>query len=173
MRNAAVQRHAVRLRLNATDAERLLWTRLREKQMDGFKFRRQYPAGPYILDFACLEAKPVIEVDGGQHGERLAEDQRRTAWLAGKGFRVLRFWNHEVLGQIEDVAAAIWNARHDAPTPALPRDAGEGEIPSEAPSPPLPHTPARGVPAGFPPLRGDHGETGEGWGGGNRASPGP
>ncbi|MHB9118110.1 MAG: endonuclease domain-containing protein [Burkholderiales bacterium] len=156
MRNTVAQRHAVRLRLNATDAERLLWTRLRDKQIGGFKFRRQYPAGPYIPDFACLEAKLAIEVDGGQHGERFAEDPRRTAWLAGKGFHVLRFWNHEVLKQTEDVLTAIWNDLHAAPTPALPRNAAEGETPSGDPIVETEIPPPR-----LPPF------TGEGWEGGN------
>ncbi len=96
------------LRTNLTDAERVLWGCLRLHQMGGFKFRRQAPIGPYIVDFVCFEAKLVIEVDGGQHLRRKNYDSRRTDWLRGQGFEVLRFWDHEVLKSIEDVKNRIW-----------------------------------------------------------------
>jgi len=88
---------ARRLRTQMTDAEQRLWQHLRARQMLGFKFRRQHPIGPFIADFACLQAGLVIEVDGGQHGELATEDARRTRYLNRQGFRVLRFWNHDVL----------------------------------------------------------------------------
>lgn len=100
------------LRANMTDAERRLWQGLRGRQLAGYKFRRQVPIGPYIVDFACLEARLVIEVDGGQHLGS-AEDQARDAWLRSEGYRVLRFWNHEVLQQTTDVLEHIWNALND------------------------------------------------------------
>jgi very-short-patch-repair endonuclease len=100
------------LRGAMTDAECLLWRHLRGRQMDGCRFRRQHPFGKYIVDFVCLEARLIVEVDGGQHAMNEAADRRRTAWLEGQGFRVVRFWNHEVLGEIETVAEAIWQALH-------------------------------------------------------------
>ncbi len=87
--------------------------------MGGFKFRRQHPFGDYILDFVCLEAGLVIEVDGGQHGEKMKEDAARTANLAAAGFRVLRFWNNEVLHEIEAVKESIWRALQ-TPSPSQP-----------------------------------------------------
>jgi very-short-patch-repair endonuclease len=98
---------ARQLRKNPTDAERKLWKHLRLKQLDGHRFRRQVPIGPYYVDFLCLERRLIIEVDGGQHAERKAEDAQRTAWLEGQGFRVIRCWNNEVLQNIEGVAEAI------------------------------------------------------------------
>lgn len=97
-----------KLRSTLTDAEQLLWRHLRQKQMAGIKFRRQHPVGPYVIDFACLSAKLAIEIDGGQHAEMKSKDTRRDAFLIQKGFRVLRFWNNEVLGNIEGVMERIW-----------------------------------------------------------------
>jgi very-short-patch-repair endonuclease len=97
-----------KLRRNVTDAERLLWQVLRNKQMAGFKFRRQHPFGDFILDFVCIDRKLVVEVDGGQHTENAKTDKARTERLMRSGFRVLRFWNHEVFGQLEAVKEKIW-----------------------------------------------------------------
>lgn len=91
-----------------TDAERLPWRHLRQRQVAGQKFRRQHPMGNYIVDFACLEASLIVEVDGGQHADRQEYDRERTAWLEGRGFRVLRFWNNEVLTNIEGGREVIW-----------------------------------------------------------------
>jgi very-short-patch-repair endonuclease len=93
-----------------TDAEKKLWRILRSRQLGSLKFRRQHPFEDYILDFACLENKLVIEVDGGQHQERLSEDNVRTKALENAGFRVLRFWNHDVLQKPEAVAEQIAQA---------------------------------------------------------------
>jgi very-short-patch-repair endonuclease len=98
---------ARKLRKELTDAEQALWQRLRYKQLDGHKFRRQQPLGPYIVDFACFEKRLVIEVDGGQHAEKPLIDAKRTAWLTSQGFRVVRFWNNDVLNSIESVLAVI------------------------------------------------------------------
>ncbi len=98
------------LRTNATDAERHLWSHLRRKQIDGFRFRRQQAIGPYVVDFFCPRATLIIEVDGGQHATREADDERRTLWLEARGYRVLRFWNNEVLQNIDGVLTAIQNA---------------------------------------------------------------
>jgi len=80
------------------------------RQILGLKFRRQHPAGNYILDFACIDAKLVIEVDGGQHGELQTQDKTRTLWLEAQGWKVLRFWNNEVLQNTEGVLESIYNA---------------------------------------------------------------
>jgi very-short-patch-repair endonuclease len=107
-----------------TDAEKALWKVLRSQQVSGLKFRRQHAFGDYILDFVCLENKLVIEVDGGQHGERTEYDEIRTGNLLTAGFRVLRFWNTEVLQEIEAVRERIWRAveevqSHPHPGPPL------------------------------------------------------
>ena len=100
---------ARRLRTTPTDAEIRLWSRLRRKQLEGFRFRRQHPMGPYVVDFFCPEAKLIVEVDGGQHAES-AGDVRRTRWLEAHGYRVIRFWNNDVLGNTEDVLLSILEA---------------------------------------------------------------
>jgi very-short-patch-repair endonuclease len=97
---------ARQLRANSTKAELRLWRQLRSRSLCGHKFVRQEPIGPYIVDFVCREQRLVIEVDGGQH----ATDRRdviRDRWLAAHRYRVLRFWNHDVLGNIEGVLETI------------------------------------------------------------------
>jgi len=99
---------ARRLRRQSTDAERKLWNRLRSRAINGFKFVRQEPIGPYVVDFICRERGLVIEVDGGQH----ATDKRdivRDRWLADRPLRVLRFWNNDVLGNMDGVLQTIAN----------------------------------------------------------------
>ena len=98
------------LRKNLTEAERKLWQHLRLRQLGGCKFRRQHPLGNYIVDFVCLEKRVVIEVDGGQHQAQVIYDTQRTTWIEQQGFRVLRFWDHEVMQSIEAVKEAIWQA---------------------------------------------------------------
>ena len=95
------------LRKKSTDAERLLWKHLRMRQLSAYKFRRQQPIGSYIIDFVCLEKKLIIELDGGQHTEQSAYDEERSAWLQERGYRVLRFWNHELLRAPEVVLSNI------------------------------------------------------------------
>ncbi len=84
-----------------------LWSRIRRKQLEGFRFRRQHPLGRYIVDFFCPEARLIIEVDGGQHGVENVRDAIRTEWLEKRGYRVIRLWNKDVLAQTEDVLASI------------------------------------------------------------------
>ena len=118
------------LRKNLTDAEKLLWRRLRNRQLAGWKFRRQHPVGPFIVDFVCLEKKLVIEVDGGQHSTNLKEDIKRSNYLKNKGYRVLRFWNNEVLQEGESVLKVILKSLSEgspSPQPSPPQ-AGEREI---------------------------------------------
>ena len=95
------------LRRNQTDAEQLLWRSLKSRQLNGYKFRRQFPVHPYIVDFACLSENLIVELDGGQHTEQLDYDEKRTAFLESKGYRVIRFWNNEVLNQLPDVVEEI------------------------------------------------------------------
>ena len=100
-------KRAKALRLTMTDAELKLWSHLRRRQVGGTRFRKQVPIGPYVADFACLDLKLVIEVDGGQHDVNKPKDDIRTAWLEARGYRVLRFWNNDVLGNINGVIEVI------------------------------------------------------------------
>jgi very-short-patch-repair endonuclease len=100
-----------------TDAELRLWMRLSRKQIDGHAFRRQVPIGTYVVDFVCLKRRLVIEVDGSQHATEREEDDRRTAWLESRGFRVMRFWNNEVLQNLDGVTEAIRAAMRNEPPP--------------------------------------------------------
>jgi very-short-patch-repair endonuclease len=107
----AMQRLWIRarqLRNQSTDAERRLWYFLRRRQLADHKFRRQYPLAGYIVDFVCVPARLVIELDGGQHLDALAYDERRTEVLQGEGYRVLRFWNDDALVRTSDVLAEIF-----------------------------------------------------------------
>jgi len=102
-----LQSRARVLRRQAGEAEKVLWRQLRGRQLEGYKFRRQVVFEPYIVDFVCLEARLIIEADGGQHTDRVAYDALRTAKLESKGYRVLRFWNHQVLGELQNVLEEI------------------------------------------------------------------
>ena len=109
------------LRRASTDAERAFWRQVRGRGLGGHKFRRQVPIGPYIADFLCLQARLIIEFDGGHHQEQTAADERRTQWLESEGYRVLRLWDNDVLlnitGALETVLAALGN----------PQGNGQGE----------------------------------------------
>ncbi len=102
-----LKENARRLRKQMTDAERSLWHLLRRKQIDGHRFRKQVPIGRYIVDFACLDARLIIEADGGQHADAADADTERDAWLRSQNFRVLRFWNNDVLKNPEGVMEVI------------------------------------------------------------------
>ena len=118
---------ARRMRKTPTEAERKLWWHLRHRlPLNGSHFRRQVQIGPYIADFACHELKLVIEIDGGQHGVRTTKDEARTRRLELEGYRVLRFWNNEVLANIDGVLAEIQSSITITPTPA-PSPQGGGE----------------------------------------------
>ena len=121
--------HARELRANQTDAEQLLWHLLRGKRFLGYKFRRQHPVAPYILDFYCDALKLAVELDGGQHAEQEAYDAHRTRALETRGIRVLRFWNNDVLTQTEAVLEAIRQATLP-PSPASGGGAGGEGTPS-------------------------------------------
>ena len=107
------------LRRNMTDAELRLWYCLRNRQLSGYKFRRQHPFRDFVLDFVCMEERLVVEVDGGQHADS-ASDEIRTKILTEAGFKVIRFWNNDVLTQLEAVKEAIYNALGGVPSTTGP-----------------------------------------------------
>jgi very-short-patch-repair endonuclease len=117
--------NARRLRQNPTDAEKRLWRYLRGKQLGGHRFRRQQPIGPYVVDFFCPQIGVIIEIDGGQHSPEA--DDKRTRWLEGRGYRVVRFWNNEVLGNIEGVWTALATILREYLPPRPSPSRGEGE----------------------------------------------
>lgn len=122
--------NARKLRRNSTDAEIAFWSRVRNRQLGGYKFRRQVSIGPYIVDFLCVEAGLVVELDGGQHGPDV--DAHRTAFLKAKNFHVIRFWNNDVLLNMEGVLSvvlgelALASAQAAPPSPNPLPPAGEG-----------------------------------------------
>jgi very-short-patch-repair endonuclease len=117
------------LRKSMSNAERKLWYALRLRQVDGARFRRQHPMGPYVVDFVCLEKRLIVEVDGPQHAEEahIAHDARRDRWLSGEGYRVLRFQTVDVYRNLGGVVDTIWAAlqaqaaRAGTPPPGTPR----------------------------------------------------
>ena len=113
-------KRAQQLRNNATDAEQALWWRLRSRQLEGYKFSRQMPVGPFICDFLCRERRLIVELDGGQHAEN-ARDIPRTAYLEQEGYHVVRFWNNDVLGNLEGVLQTILQALTADPPPTPSR----------------------------------------------------
>jgi very-short-patch-repair endonuclease len=101
---------ARRLRRNQTDAERTLWFQLRDRRLDGWKFRRQFPIERFVVDFFCADAHLIIELDGGQHAARAQYDEQRTRILEAMGYLVLRFWNNDVIQNLDGVLEAIREA---------------------------------------------------------------
>jgi very-short-patch-repair endonuclease len=119
---------ARRLRRNQTDAERVLWFRLRDRRLNGLKFKRQVPIDKYVADFCCAEARLIVELDGGQHATR--DETNRTAILEAMGYLVLRFWNNDVLQNTEGVLEEVRNTanRHPQEPPhPVPLPSGERE----------------------------------------------
>jgi adenine-specific DNA-methyltransferase len=139
-RTATARGFARGLRNNSTGAERRLWRLLRDRRFAEFKFRRQYPCGIYFLDFFCTVARLAVELDGGGHGfpDQRAKDEKRNQFLAEQGIKVLRFWNHQLRGELEAVRFEIWHAlmertgRYQEIAGYLPKAA-----PSPQPSPPM------------------------------------
>jgi len=122
---------ARRMRREPTEAERKLWWHLRHRlPVAGSHFRRQVQIGPYLADFACHRSKLVVEIDGGQHAEAIAQDAARTRRLEAEGYRVLRFWNNDVLSNIDGVLTEIHGALTTTPTPdPSPQGGGEKKNP--------------------------------------------
>jgi very-short-patch-repair endonuclease len=132
MKRLNVER-ARRLRKDMTDVECLLWHHLRNRRLLGHKFRRQHEIGSYIVDFVCTEERLVVELDGSQHADQVGYDDRRTCYLQSQGYRVLRFWNNDVLTKIEsvlEVMVAAMARPGPSPQPSPPR--GEGARPPES-----------------------------------------
>ena len=117
---------ARQLRTASTDAELLLWKYLRARNLSGAKFRRQFPIGGYIADFVCLEAKLIVEADGSQHTDNAAHDALRTMTLRELGYRVMRFWNNDVLQSTEAVLIEIASALAGPPSPQPSPASGTG-----------------------------------------------
>jgi very-short-patch-repair endonuclease len=122
---AGARERARSLRRDMTDAEKSIWRVLRLHQIDGHRFRRQVPLGRYIADFVCHDARLIIEIDGGQHQESAPQEAERTRFLQDQGYRVLRFWNNEVLSNLEGLRATIAETLRCHPLPTLPLE-GEG-----------------------------------------------
>ena len=119
---------AKRLRRTQTDAERLLWFRMRDRRLDGLKFKRQMPIYRYVVDFCCSEARLIVELDGGQHNVRKEADAVRTKKLEELGYLVLRFWNNDVFDNIDGVLETIVStAKQDSPEPPHPNPLPQGE----------------------------------------------
>jgi len=126
-----LKERARRLRREQTDAEKKLWVRLRSRQLGDFKFRRQFVIGPFITDFCCFEQRLVVELDGGQHADQSDADRRRSDFLLSRGYRVLRFWDNQVMENIDSVLEQILLALDKAafegvPSP-FPLPKGEGK----------------------------------------------
>jgi len=113
------------LRKTATEAEKLMWRKLRSRQLNGWKFSRQIEIGPYIVDFVCREQKLIVEIDGGQHATEAA-DRVRTTYLEAQGYRIVRYWNNEVLTNITGVLEALRSSLA-CPSPQPSPQRGEGE----------------------------------------------
>jgi very-short-patch-repair endonuclease len=126
--NSLSTQRARALRKRSTDAEKLLWRYLRAKQLGKVKFRRQQPIGQYIVDFVCFSHKLVIELDGGQHAQpnEQVNDQQRDAWLKAQGFKVVRFWNSDVLSNIEGVMEMIQYEILGVPCSPSPNSSHQG-----------------------------------------------
>ena len=121
-------KRARELRSNSTDAERKLWSLLRNRQLGGYKFKRQVPIGPYIADFCCIEKRLIVELDGGHHQDQEARDQVRTNLIHMNRYTVLRFWNNDVLSNIHGVCDQILKSLDD---PHLTSPHYDGERDSE------------------------------------------
>ncbi len=111
---------AKKLRKDSTNVEMILWRHLRAKRLGGFKFRRQEPIRKYIVDFVCHEKSVIVECDGGQHRADPIKDRERDQWFAGQGYCVLRFWNNDILQNLEGVLKTILETCQTAPSPCPP-----------------------------------------------------
>jgi very-short-patch-repair endonuclease len=95
------------LRQNQTEAEKVLWRHLRNRELAGYKFRRQVSIGPYVADFVCMKARLIVEIDGGQHANQVLYDQAREGFLRSEGYEIVRYWNTEVLGNLGGVLETL------------------------------------------------------------------
>ena len=121
-----IKHNSRNLRKNMTDVERILWAKVRSRQLQGFRFRRQHPIGKYIVDFVCLELKLIIELDGGQHMNQQQYVTNRSQWLQKNGFKTVRFWNNDILDNLDGIMETI--CMHlPQPQPSFPNEV-EAEI---------------------------------------------
>ncbi len=120
MAGSVILGNAKTLRSHQTEAEQKLWYHLRAHRFMDLKFKRQKPIGSYIVDFVCMDWMLIVEIDGGQHSEQVEYDQRRDAWLRSQGYIVLRFWNNDVMQQLEGVLEQIRLAVIGEPSPPAP-----------------------------------------------------
>ena len=118
------RKFAKHLRSSMTESENRLWRHLRARRLNGEKFRRQQPIGPYVVDFVHFGSRLIVEADGGQHNEA-PEDARRDAWLHAHGFKVIRFWNNEIMSNLDGVLETIMVALQETPSPPAPLPQGE------------------------------------------------
>ena len=126
MKRGALKARTRELRRTNTQVEARIWEALRNRKLGGWKWKRQVPRGSYIVDFPCVEANLIVELDGGQHAEQVAYDTRRTSYLEGLGYRVLRVWNHSVIEDASGVCDTILAAcGGEAPHLTSPRERGE------------------------------------------------
>jgi very-short-patch-repair endonuclease len=114
--NSMSRDFAKQLRQNMTPEEWKLWQLVKAKRLAGAKFRRQVPIGPYVADFVCVSARLIVELDGSQHGDRIEADAERTRHLEARGYRVLRFWNNDVMANLDGVIRSIELALRQKPT---------------------------------------------------------
>ena len=119
--NARTMRHV------PTDAEKKFWWQVRDRRLAGYKFKRQFLIGRYIVDFVCLDRGLVVELDGGQHAQQTAYDKEREAFLRTRGFRVIRFWNYDVLTNMDGIVESVLRELKKPPHPALSPYGGEGK----------------------------------------------
>ena len=134
-----MEEFARKLRRNSTDAELKLWYFLRNRNLVGYKFRRQHPLPPYVVDFVCIEAKLIVELDGGQHLERIPHDEKRTAFLKSKGYCVIRFWNDDALLKTEVVLEEILRILSTPHLQGAHSDASERRSVGAGRAPRIPH----------------------------------
>ena len=127
---------ARQLRSASTDAESLLWLHLRGRRLNGAKFRRQFSIAGFIADFVCIEVALIVEIDGGQHAQQIARDTRRSEILRDRGYRVLRFWNNEVLRDLDGVLTEIASALIEPPSPQPSPASGRGGKSAQPSGPP-------------------------------------
>lgn len=128
-RNLTLVPRAKTLRRQLTETEKTLWYHLRDRRMQGKKFRRQYPIGGYIADFICVECQLIVELDGGQHSEQTAYDKKRALWLESQGYRVIRFWNNEVTQQLASVLEMIAKVLVDRESEVCGKDPHPNPLP--------------------------------------------
>jgi len=128
MKKIILNHFAKTLRSSQTDAEKKLWHCLRDKRLGGIKFKRQQPLGPYIVDFCSFESKVIIELDGGQHAKEAEKEAKRTRYLSERGYKVIRFWDNEVLSSVEAVQEVLLEKLIESPSPWPSPFKGEGNV---------------------------------------------